>query len=129
MLNKHQVVAFLATNDAERSKQFYTETLGLDLLEDTPFALVFDLNGIVLRIQKTRGHIAAPHTALGWETSAIAHDVRALTQRGVCFERFAGMEQDELGVWTAPTPPGTPKAMVAWFKDPDGNLLSLSGPA
>lgn len=127
MLNKHPVVAFLATNDPDRAKPFYSDVLGLQLLEDTPFALVYALSGTVLRIQKTHGHVPAPHTALGWGSSSIARDVRALTERGVRFERFAGMEQDELGVWTAPTPPGAPKAMVAWFKDPDGNLLSLSG--
>jgi catechol 2,3-dioxygenase-like lactoylglutathione lyase family enzyme len=126
MLNKRPIVAFLATNDSERSKQFYMEVLGLELQEESPFALVFDLNGTTLRIQKTRGHVPAPHTALGWESRAIADDVRALLARGVHFERFAGMEQDELAIWSPPGPPGQARAQVAWFKDPDGNLLSLS---
>ena len=126
MLNKRPIVAFLATNDPERSKQFYVEVIGLTLLEETPFALVFDVNGTTLRIQKTRGHAPAPHTALGWETRAIADDVRALIARGVRFERYAGMEQDGLGIWSPPGAPGQARAQVAWFKDPDGNLLSLS---
>jgi catechol 2,3-dioxygenase-like lactoylglutathione lyase family enzyme len=126
MLNKHPIVAFLATNDAERSKQFYVEVLGFELQEESPFALVFDLNGTTLRIQKTRGHVPVPHTALGWESHAIADDVRALVARGVHFERFPGMEQDALGIWSPPARPGQARAQVAWFKDPDGNLLSLS---
>lgn len=126
MLNKHPIVAFLATNDAERSKQFYAQVLGLPLLEESPYALVFDLNRTTLRIQKTHGHVPAPHTALGWESRAIADDVRALSARGVHFERFAGMEQDELGIWSPPGSPGQARSQVAWFKDPDGNLLSLS---
>lgn len=126
MLNKHPIVAFLATNDAERARHFYVEVLGLRLVEESPFALVLDVNGTTLRIQKTRGHVPAAHTALGWESRAIAEDVRALVARGVTFERFPGMEQDELGIWSPPARPGQPRAQVAWFKDPDGNLLSLS---
>lgn len=124
MLKERPVVAFLATNVPERALPFYRDVLGLTLLEDTPFALVFDAGGTTLRVQKTRGHTPAPHTALGWQVESMADVLRALARQGVRGERFAGMEQDELGVWLAPGP--EPRSKVAWFKDPDGNLLSLN---
>lgn len=126
MLNEHPVMAFLATNDPQRALPFYRDVLGLTLVEDSPFAVVFDLKGTMLRIQKTRGYTPAPHTALGWEVPAIHDTVRALGERGVRFERYPGMEQDELGVWLAPGPRDSARARIAWFKDPDGNLLSLT---
>ena len=123
MLNQHPVMTFLATNDSQRALPFYRDVLGLTLVEESPFAVVFDLNGTMLRIQKTRGYTPAPHTALGWQVPAIHDAVRALAERGVRFERYPGMDQDELGIWRAP---GADAAKVAWFKDPDGNLLSLT---
>jgi catechol 2,3-dioxygenase-like lactoylglutathione lyase family enzyme len=116
-------MAFVATNDGERAKPFYRDVLGLELLEDSPFALVFDAYGTTLRVQKTQGHKPAPHTALGFEVRSIDEEMRTLAGRGVTFERFAGMEQDERGVWTPPDAEGT---KIAWFKDPDGNVLSLA---
>jgi catechol 2,3-dioxygenase-like lactoylglutathione lyase family enzyme len=117
-----KLIAFVASNDTERAKPFYRDVLGLPLLEDTPFALVFDAAGITLRVQKTRGHKPAPHTVLGFDVRSIDDEIRTLTSRGVTFERFAGMEQDERGVWIPPDA----AAKVAWFKDPDGNVLSLT---
>jgi catechol 2,3-dioxygenase-like lactoylglutathione lyase family enzyme len=116
-----ELVAFLATTDAERAKAFYRDTLGLTLLADDPFALVFDANGTRLRMQKVPQHQPLPFTALGFEVASIAAAVAALTQKGVRFERFPGMDQDPSGVWSAPS-----GAKVAWFKDPDGNLLSVN---
>jgi catechol 2,3-dioxygenase-like lactoylglutathione lyase family enzyme len=124
MLKHQPVVAFLATCAPERALPFYRDVLGLTLLEDSPFALVFDVNGTTLRIQKTRAYTPAPHTALGWQVQSIHDVLGALARHGVRGERFSGMEQDELGVWLAPGP--EPRAKVAWFKDPDGNLLSLN---
>ena len=126
MLSQQPIIAFIATNDAERALPFYRDLLGLPLVEDSPFALVFDLHGTMLRVQKTLAYTPAPHTALGWQVGAIEDEVRALGSRGVRFERFAGMEQDELGIWLAPGPADQPRSKVAWFKDPDGNLLSLT---
>jgi catechol 2,3-dioxygenase-like lactoylglutathione lyase family enzyme len=126
MLSHSPIMAFCATNDAERALPFYRDVLGLTLREDTPFAMVFDAHGTMLRVQKTQGHKPAPHTVLGWEVESISDTVCALRDRGVCFERFAGMEQDELGVWSPPGPADAPRSKVAWFKDPDGNLLSLT---
>jgi catechol 2,3-dioxygenase-like lactoylglutathione lyase family enzyme len=122
MLDKRTIVAFSATNDPERAKTFYRDVLGLPLREESPFALVFEAGGTMLRVQKTSGHKPAPHTLLGFEVPDIAADTRALLKRGVTFERFPGMDQDELGIWCAPDN----GAKIAWFKDPDGNLLSLS---
>jgi catechol 2,3-dioxygenase-like lactoylglutathione lyase family enzyme len=122
MLANASVMAFVATADAARSRAFYEETLGLKLLEDDMFALVFDLNGIMLRVQKVGEVVIAPYTALGWQVNDIAAEVRALAGRGVSFLRFDGMGQDELGVWNAPGG----AAKVAWFKDPDGHTLSLT---
>jgi predicted enzyme related to lactoylglutathione lyase len=121
MLDQRSIIAFSATNDPERAKKFYRDVLGLPLEEESPFALVFRAGGTMLRVQKTQGHKPAPHTLLGFDVPDIDADVRALSQRGVKLERYSGMEQDDLGIWRAPD-----GAKIAWFKDPDGNLLSLT---
>ena len=108
--------------DVERAKAFYRDTLGLRLLsEEPPFALVFDANGIMLRLGMGKERAPVQGTVLGWQVPDIVTAVSGLAQAGVQFERYGFMKQDELGVWTAPT-----GAKVAWFKDPDGNILSLS---
>jgi catechol 2,3-dioxygenase-like lactoylglutathione lyase family enzyme len=121
MLADASLVAFVATTDAERSKAFYRDVLGLPLIADEAYALVFDAFGTSLRIQKVQAHKPLPYTALGFRVRAIARMVEALGRRGVAFESFAGMQQDLTGIWQAPG-----GAQVAWFKDPDGNLLSLT---
>jgi catechol 2,3-dioxygenase-like lactoylglutathione lyase family enzyme len=121
MLTNHKIIAFAATSKAEAAKAFYEGVLGLTLTSDDPFALAFSAGGTMLRIQKVAAHTPLPYTTLGWETDAIAEAVSALAARGVRFERFEGMDQDSAGVWAAPG-----GAKVAWFRDPDGNLLSLS---
>jgi catechol 2,3-dioxygenase-like lactoylglutathione lyase family enzyme len=108
--------------DTERAKRFYRDTLGMQLLsEEPPFALVLDANGIMLRL--VMGSELAPRagTVLGWQVDDIATAVRDLERAGVRFERYEYFKQDDLGVWTSPT-----GAKIAWFKDPDGNILSLS---
>jgi catechol 2,3-dioxygenase-like lactoylglutathione lyase family enzyme len=121
MLNTAKLICFAATTRPEEARKFYAGTLGLPLVEEGPFALVFDANGTMLRIQKVQQLAPASHTALGWEVSDIREAVRQLAERGVSVERFGGLEQDELGLWT--TPDGS---KVAWFKDPDGNTISLT---
>jgi catechol 2,3-dioxygenase-like lactoylglutathione lyase family enzyme len=121
MLGTKRPIAFLATAHPERCKTFYAKTLGLRLVGDDQFALVFDAAGIPLRIQKVETVHPHPFTALGWEVRGIRRVVTSLVKRGVVFERYAFMDQDDHGVWLAPS--GT---SVAWFKDPDGNLLSLA---
>ena len=120
MLNS-KIISFVATQNPANALVFYAETLGLKLISDDPFAMVFDANGTMLRVQKVRDLAPARHTVLGWEVPDISAKTRELTKRGVHFERFEGVTQDESGVWTAPS-----GAKVAWFKDPDGNILSLT---
>jgi catechol 2,3-dioxygenase-like lactoylglutathione lyase family enzyme len=117
----NQIVAFVATTDAKQAKSFYRDKLGLKFVSDDGFALVFDIKGTMLRIARVKGLAPAPYTVLGWQVAKIKEDVSALSKKGVVFERFPGMSQDALGIWSAPG-----GAKVAWFKDPDGNILSLS---
>ena len=121
MLGKQTLVAFVATTNAARARAFYEETLGLDLVADEPYALVFDANGTRLRLQKLASFQPQPFTTLGWTVHDINALVTALKQKNVTCERFPGLEQDELGVWASPS-----GARVAWFKDPDGNILSVT---
>jgi catechol 2,3-dioxygenase-like lactoylglutathione lyase family enzyme len=115
-----RTTAFLATTDSDRASEFYVERLDAERVEDTPFSLVVRLGGTMLRIQKVEQVLAPPYTVLGWQTDDITATVRRLRDRGVTFERFDGMGQDEDAIWTAPD-----GARVAWFRDPDGQLLSL----
>ncbi len=121
MLSSAKVVAFLATADAARAKAFYGGVLGLPVLSEDRFAVVFDANGTTLRVTIVQDVVPAPYTVLGWDITDIAGTARRLTDAGVVCERYAWLQQDELGIWRAPG--GT---KVAWFKDLDGNLLSVS---
>lgn len=120
-LGNAALTAFLATANPARARAFYQDTLGLELLTDDQFALAFDANGTELRIQKVEKLKPHPFTSLGWHVPDIAKAVADLVKQGVTFERYDFMKQDKLGVWKAPS-----GAKVAWFKDPDGNLLSLT---
>jgi catechol 2,3-dioxygenase-like lactoylglutathione lyase family enzyme len=120
-LNSKNPVAFIATRDRDAAKKFYGTTLGLVLVQEDPFALVYDLNGVVLRITPLPAFTPQPFTVLGWHVDNVKEAVKALMESGVTFERFEGLQQDELGIWS---PGGNTK--VAWFKDPDGNILSVS---
>jgi catechol 2,3-dioxygenase-like lactoylglutathione lyase family enzyme len=122
MLDTKEVIAFIPTRDAEKAKSFYEGTLGLRFVSDDKFAMVFDANGTMLRIARVPKYEPAPFTILGWKVTDIAKVVSGLQKKGVTFERFDGLSQDELGIWTAPGG----AAKVAWFKDPDGNVLSVS---
>jgi catechol 2,3-dioxygenase-like lactoylglutathione lyase family enzyme len=121
MLSDARLLAFVATTDPARARVFYEEVLGLTFVADEPFALVFQSNTVGLRIAKVAALTLAPYTVLGWVVVDIAATARALGERGVVFERFPGFSQDAQGV--ASFPDGT---RVAWFKDPDGNMLSLT---
>ena len=122
MLRDQPIQAFIATTDAERSRAFYEQTLGLEFVDDDGFALTFDCHGTTLRMPRVQQAVVAPYTVLGWQVPDVAAAVAELTSRGVAFERYPGMNQDEAGIWT---PPGS--GAVAWFKDPEGHLLSVSG--
>ena len=121
MLGNAPVVAFVATTDGDRARRFYGEVLGLPILSDDPYALVCEVKGATLRIQKVDLLRPQGFTVLGWEVSNIEATVDRLAKQGVKLERYAGMDQDERGIWKAPS-----GARVAWFKDPDGNTLSLT---
>jgi catechol 2,3-dioxygenase-like lactoylglutathione lyase family enzyme len=121
-LGKYNIIGFVSIVDVSRAKGFYRDTLGLRLvMEEPPFALVFDANGIMLRLGMAQEIAPAHGTVLGWQVPEITATVKNLAQAGVSFERYEGMDQDELSIWTSPT-----GAKVAWFKDPDGNTLSIS---
>jgi len=121
-LGSYNIIGFVTIVDVERAKAFYRDTLGLRLVsEEPPFALVFQANGIMLRLGMGKERPPAHGTVLGWQVPDIAAAVKDLIEAGVSFERYGFMKQDELGIWTSPT-----GAKVAWFKDPDGNVLSLS---
>jgi len=121
-LGKYNIIGFVGIVDVDRAKAFYRDTLGLRLVsEEPPFALVFDANGIMLRLAMGKEIPPARGTVLGWQVPDISATVKDLAQAGVRFERYQQMKQDELGIWTTPT-----GAKVAWFKDPDGNILSIS---
>lgn len=121
MLHAIAPVVFIATATPDRARTFYGETLGLPLLVEDDFSLVFDLRGTPLRVQKVRELHPQPFTALGWQVADAAAMVASLRERGVVFERYPFLQQDSEDIWDAPG-----GARIAWFKDPDGNLLSLT---
>jgi catechol 2,3-dioxygenase-like lactoylglutathione lyase family enzyme len=123
MLSSSSLIAFAATTDGGRARTFYEDVLGLKFVCEDEFAIVLDAQGTELRIQKVRSMVPQPYTLIGWSVSSIGEVVAALRSRGVQFERYPFLGQDAIGVWTAPS-----GAKVAWFKDPDGNLLSLTEP-
>jgi catechol 2,3-dioxygenase-like lactoylglutathione lyase family enzyme len=114
-------VGFTMTTKPEQAKEFYGQTLGFRFMKDDGFALVFDAHGTMLRVGKAKEFTPAAHNILGWEVDDIARAVKDLEARGVTFQRYPGMTQDELAICTFPT-----GDRVAWFNDPDGNVLSLS---
>jgi catechol 2,3-dioxygenase-like lactoylglutathione lyase family enzyme len=120
-LGSRNIIAFVPTRSPERAKKFYGDTLGLRLLSEDQFAIVFDANGIMLRVSVVGELVPAKHTVLGWQVPDVVTAAKDLHEAGVTFERFEGMQQDETGIWTSP---GGGK--IAWFKDPDGNTLSIT---
>ena len=121
MLEGLATVAFVPSSDLTRSRVFYAGTLGLTFVNDDGFALVFDVGGQTMRVVNAGEFSPQPFTILGWDVPDIVATIDDLTARGVEFLRYSFMEQDERGIWTAPG-----GVRVAWFADPDGNVLSLS---
>ena len=117
------VMPFVTCSDPERAKAFYGATLGLALRSEDGFGLVFATGGVVLRVAISADVQSAPYTVLGWNVPDIGAGVAALRAAGVEMQRFPGMDQDADGIWHVPG-----GARVAWFRDPDGNLLSLTQP-
>jgi len=121
MLDTSPLIAFVSVTDATRARHFYRDLLGLPLVGESPFALEFDCAGTMLRVALTNHVAPAPYTVLGWRVADIDEIVRSLAAVGIDLEIFEGLGQSETGVWPAPS-----GAKVAWFKDPDGNLLSVT---
>jgi len=127
MLGSAKVVAFVPTTDGEKARTFYVDVLGLSFISDDQFALVLNANGTTVRVSKVPGFTPHKFTVLGWEVSDIEKTVIDLTEKGVNFENYGLPGQDERGIWKAPVVDNaTAGAKVAWFKDPDGNVLSVT---
>ena len=125
MLKNQPLVAFVATTQPEAARGFYVDVLGLELISDDQFALVLNAGGTALRITRVEHLQPAPFTVLGWLVDDVESAAADLAARGVQFERYGDwMEQDAHGIWTAPG-----GARIVWFKDPDGNTLSITQPA
>ncbi|MCL2450431.1 MAG: VOC family protein [Polyangiaceae bacterium] len=123
MLAKQSLVAFIATENAAAARKFYQDVLGLEVDYENEFVIACNAHGTSLRIQKVRGFRPQPFTSLGWTVDDLVSTVDALADRGVKCERYDGIDQDARGIWKAPS-----GAQIAWFKDPDGNVLSLTQP-
>jgi catechol 2,3-dioxygenase-like lactoylglutathione lyase family enzyme len=121
MLGSSPIVAFLATTDISRAVAFFRDLLGLRLVEETPYAAVFDAGGTTLRVTPVDSFVPHRFTVAGWVVGDIVAAAGALAAAGTSTIRYDGMDQDDLGIWT--TPGGD---RVAWFADPDGNVLSVT---
>jgi catechol 2,3-dioxygenase-like lactoylglutathione lyase family enzyme len=124
MLGSSSIVAFVPSTGPKKTRAFYEGILGLAFVSDDQFASVFDANGVMVRVvdvSSVQGFKPFPFTILGWSVDDIDKTVKGLQKKGAKFERYPGMDQDQLGIWTSPS-----GARIAWFKDPDGNVLSLS---
>jgi catechol 2,3-dioxygenase-like lactoylglutathione lyase family enzyme len=122
ILKNAKPAIIICTGDRARSAAFYRDTLGLELAQEDKFAAVFNTGGATLRVSHVADFTPHEHTILGFTVPDVPAVVQALREKGVAFEQFAHIPHDELGIWTAPGG----KIQVAWFKDPDGNLLSVT---
>jgi len=122
MLSTADIIAFVPTKDSAKSRAFYEGVLGLRFVSDDGFALVFNANGIMIRVARAQQQFTpVQYTILGWNVKEIETVAARLEEHGVHCERYGFFQQDDLGIWTAPN-----GDKVAWFKDPDGNTLSIS---
>src|ERR1700730_16016429 len=121
MLGDKTIIAFVATTDTAKARPFYENILGLKVTSIEPFAIVFDANGIQLRMSMTKELKPVQYAVLSWIVPDIKKSLTELSGKGVKFEKYDWFKQDELGIWTAPD-----ETKVAWFKDPDGNILGLT---
>ncbi len=117
-----RLIAIVGTADREKAKPFYRDTLGLTLKSEDRFATVFEIGGITLRLSALPNFQAHNHTVMGFEVTDIEANVKELSAKGVKFNLYEGFGQDAQCIWTAPDK----DARVAWFNDPDGNVLSLT---
>lgn len=121
MLAKGKLVGFVPTKDYDAARAFYEKKLEFQFVSLDQFALVMRIGGHMIRIVKMPNFTPLQGTILGWEVEDIVAVVQWLSTRGVIPEKYPFVQDKELGIWT--TPNGD---KVAWFKDPDGNILSVS---
>lgn len=117
-------LTFITTTNRARALAFYRDVLGLSVTEDHAFAAVLDMGGVPLRLAEVADHQPQPQTVLGWEVTDIRATAAALRAKGVAPVIYDGFDQDGEGIWHAPG-----GALILWFRDPDGNVLSLTQPA
>lgn len=121
MIQGNQLMAFVPVSNADKARNFYRDTLGLRLISEDHFALAFDVEGVMLRATLIPEFTPQPFTVLGWQVLDAASMARKLAEGGIELLHFPGMSQDENGLWRAPS-----GAVIGWFKDPDGNVLSIT---
>lgn len=121
MLTSGKIVGFVPTRNSEQARAFYEGKLGLEFVNEDQFALVLRAGPNMVRLAKGANFTPAQYTILGWEVADITSVARWLKERGVVLEHYPFVQDHELGIWTAPN-----GDKVAWFKDPDGNVLSIS---
>ena len=121
MLSDKKLKAFVPTTMPDKAKAFYQDLLGLELLAEDEYALEFNANGVLLRVITVPVLKPQEFTVLGWNVSDISSLIRSMNNKGVHCEKYHFLIQDDLGIWTSPG-----GSRVAWFKDPDGNVLSLT---
>lgn len=121
MLLEPRIITFLPITDAANAKNFYENILGLNMISEDEYALEFERNGTCLRLTIVPQLTPQPFTVLGFQIDQIESQIKSLSSKGVVFEEYKNLNQNHLGIWTSPS-----KAKIAWFKDPDGNLISLT---
>lgn len=121
MLSKEKIVAFIPTSDPAKARSFYQGVLGLRLLSEDSFALVFEANDTMLRVTTVQNLQPQQFTILGWNVADVDASVSRLSACGITFENYGMPGQDGRGIWKSPS-----GARIAWFKDPDGNVLSIT---
>lgn len=121
MIGAANIIAMVGTTRGEAARDFYRDTLGLKLREENQFAYIFDVDGVELRVSKVPGMVPSAFAVLGFQVNDIAAEIDAVTAKGVTMERYGFLQQDARGIWDSPDG----GAKVAWFKDPDFNVLSF----
>ncbi|HRV84919.1 MAG TPA: VOC family protein [Saprospiraceae bacterium] len=121
MLANGILKAFIPTVDPQEAILFYRDLLGFELMSEDDYAMEFNANGTLLRVTIVNEFVPQPFTILGWNIENLVFTVRQFNEKNIYFEIFDFLEQDDLGIWNSPG-----GAKVAWFKDPDGNILSLT---
>jgi catechol 2,3-dioxygenase-like lactoylglutathione lyase family enzyme len=121
MLSSAPGIAFLPSTDLDRSRRFFERELGLSVESLDEYACVLHAGSTTLRVTRVEELRPQPFTVFGWFVPDIRSTVDGLATRGITCLDYDGLEQDPAGIWT--TPSGD---QIAWFTDPDGNVLSLT---